>query len=283
MCDDPGMRPDDDVAVSLPGGVGNAGAVVRIGDTVRRPPTARSSMVRRIVQHLEAAGFDRAQRFLGVDEQGRDVFTFVDGEVPLPPFPKWAQTSDVLREVATLLRDFHAVMASFDPEGGWSGELADPAGGSVLCHNDVCPENVVFRGGRAVALLDFDCAAPGRRAWDVARTARMWVPVGAPHDGLTWPAELDVHERLGVFTAAYGLDREELETFVPTLLAAVHQGQEWVRAKVQAGEPSFVAMWQTLRMEEGFKADAAWLIEHQRSLAESISLARGAEDLRRSV
>ncbi len=180
--------------------------------------------------------------------------------------------ADVLREVATLLRDFHAAMTSFNPEDGWSSELADPAGGPVLCHNDVCPENVVFRDGRAVALLDFDFAAPGRRAWDVARTARMWIPVGAPGDGLTWPGELDVHERLGVFTAAYGLDREELQTFVPTLLTAIHQGQDWVRGKVKAGEPSFVAMWQTLRLEERFRADAEWLIDHQRSLAESVSL-----------
>ena len=29
-----------------------------------------------------------------------------------------------------------------------------------MCHNDVCPENVVFRDGIAVALLDFEFAAP---------------------------------------------------------------------------------------------------------------------------
>ena len=100
----------------------------------------------------------------------------------------------------------------------------------------------------------------------------MWIHVGARGDGLTWPGELDVRERLGVFTAAYGLDRKELQTFVPTLLTAIHQGQDWVRGKVEAGEPSFVAMWQTLRLVERFGADAAWLIDHQRSLAESISL-----------
>ena len=30
----------------------------------------------------------------------------------------------------------------------------------MVCHNDVCLENVVFRGGAAVALLDFEFAAP---------------------------------------------------------------------------------------------------------------------------
>ena len=46
--------------------------------------------------------------------------------------------------------------------------MADPEGGPVVCHNDVCLENVVFRNGEAVALLDFDFAAPGRPVYDLA-------------------------------------------------------------------------------------------------------------------
>lgn len=41
-------------------------------------------------------------------------------------------------------------------ELSWSGELADPNGGTV-----VCLENVVFRRKQAIGLLDFDFAAPG--------------------------------------------------------------------------------------------------------------------------
>jgi thiamine kinase-like enzyme len=59
----------------------------------------------------------------------------------------------------------------------WSDELADPCGGTMICHNDVCFENVVFKDGEAVALLDFDFAAPGRPLFDLAACARMCVPV----------------------------------------------------------------------------------------------------------
>jgi len=55
--------------------------------------------------------------------------------------------------------------------------MADPAGGPVICHNHVCLENVVFREGRAVALIDWDFAAPGRPVYDLAQMARMCVPV----------------------------------------------------------------------------------------------------------
>lgn len=264
---------DDGTEIALAGGVGNAGAVVRVGDTVRRPATRYSPLVRRIVQHLEAVGFDRAQRWLGTDEHGRDVYTFVEGEVPLPPFPRWAQEPAVLGEVAGLLRDFHQAMAGFDAGTDFSDELADPEGGPVLCHDDVCPENVVFRDGRAVALLDFDLAAPGRRTWDLARTARMWVPVAGPRDALTWPPDLDVHHRLGLFTRAYGLDADEREGFVDVLLAAVDQGRHWVRRKVDAGEPAFVAMWHDFAMERRWAIDEAWLAEHRESLARAVAAA----------
>jgi Phosphotransferase enzyme family len=88
-------------------------------------------------------------------------------------------SDDALISVARLLRGYHDAVDEFGtshPGLTWSTELADPAGGSVLCHNDLCPENVVFRDGRAVALLDFDYAGPGSRVWDVVATAAMWAP-----------------------------------------------------------------------------------------------------------
>ncbi len=48
-----------------------------------------------------------------------------------------------------------------DTRAEWSRDLADPEGGTAPRHNDVCPKNVVFRDGRAAALIDFDFAAPG--------------------------------------------------------------------------------------------------------------------------
>ena len=73
-------------------------------------------------------------------------------------------TETALRSVGSLLRRLHDAGAAIavDARAEWPRSLADPAGGTMLCHNDVCPENVVFRDGRATALIDFDLAAPGR-------------------------------------------------------------------------------------------------------------------------
>ncbi len=256
--------------VALAGGIANSGAVVRVGDTVRRPATRYSPLVRAVVTHLKAVGFDRAPRYLGSDDEGRDVFTFIDGDVAVAPYPDWAQRDETLREAGALLRDFHEAMSAFDPGPSWSSELADPQGGEVFCHNDLCPENVVFRDGRAVALLDFDVAAPGRALWDVARLARMWVPMAIPGTSKSWLGHVDVWHRAGVLTRAYGVNSADGEEFADVVLTATRQGQEWVRAKVEAGEPSFVEMWDRLGLSDRYNADLTWLADQRARIAATV-------------
>jgi hypothetical protein len=53
--------------------------VVRVGDTVRRRMYPWSATIHRLLAHLEAVGFDRAPRFLGIDAQGREVLSYLEG------------------------------------------------------------------------------------------------------------------------------------------------------------------------------------------------------------
>jgi Ser/Thr protein kinase RdoA (MazF antagonist) len=123
--------------------------VVRVGDTVRRPTGPHSAFVHQLLEHLEAVGFDAAPRLLGTDAHGREVFSFLRGEVPadLDYF-----TDEQLADAFRLLRRFHDATAG--------SSLA--AGADIVCHGDISPCNTVFRDGRPVALIDFDAAAPRR-------------------------------------------------------------------------------------------------------------------------
>ena len=56
--------------------------VVRVGDTVRRAPRGDVEFIRRLLRHLETAGFADVPRWIGVDDKGRDILSFVEGEVP---------------------------------------------------------------------------------------------------------------------------------------------------------------------------------------------------------
>lgn len=250
----------------LAGGVANQGSVVRVGDTVRRPRGRHSDAVAELLRHLERVGFEAAPRCVGTDERGRDVLSWIPGEVPLPPFPDWSMSDEALMSVARLLRRYHDAVDGFVASYSglsWSAELADPAGGWVLCHNDICPENVVFRDGRAVALLDFDYAGPGRRVWDVVATAAMWAPLVAPDWRKTHPPGLDGVHRSALFADAYGLDKTDRRSFFEVLTQRREVGRSFVTRHVQAGETSFIDMVDAFGGAEKWAATDRWLDEEQ--------------------
>jgi len=247
----------------LYGGVANAGAVVRQGSHVLRPSNQHSATIHRALSSLRATGFEGASYPVGIDADGRERLEFIDGDVPLPPYPDWARSDEALESVAHLMRGVHdASMAINLTSGTWSMEMADPRGGPVLCHNDVCLENVVFRDGRAIALLDFDFAAPGRRVFDVASFARMCVPIDDEINAgrLGWLSQ-DSPSRLRLVADAYGLETTERLELLRILGNSIDRGGEFVRRRVEAGEPGFVKMWEEMGGSERFDRRRRWWSE----------------------
>ena len=64
--------------IPLTGGNTN-GAVVRVGNTVRRALRPSSATVHRLLDFLEHQGFGGSPRFLGIDASGRETLSFIDG------------------------------------------------------------------------------------------------------------------------------------------------------------------------------------------------------------
>jgi aminoglycoside phosphotransferase (APT) family kinase protein len=257
--------------VPLAGGMGNKGEVVRVGGTVRRPVGDHAPAVSLLLEHLFVEGFP-APVPTGRDEEGRATFRWIEGEVPVPPYPQWSQTDDALRAVGRLLRRYHDAVQSFAPSShlDWSDELADPNGGPIVCHNDVCPENVVFRKGTAVALLDFDFAAPGRPVWDLAQLARMWIPLRPPELSCE-RAHLDRFQRLAVLVRAYGLASGEHEALVEAIITSKRLGTRFVERRVSAGEPAFVAAWNQRGGKVGDDRLIAWLDENRETFLRALA------------
>ncbi|WP_338697148.1 phosphotransferase [Streptomyces sp. Q6] len=229
----------------LAGGLANAGAVVRIGEVVERPAPPHAAALHAHLDGLRRRGFDGAPTSVRLSPDGRrEQVTYIPGEVALPPFPGWAMTDDALRSVGALLRRMHDAAREFPAGVDWSGEFADPdarGAGLVLCHNDVCPENVVFRAGRAAALIDFDMAAPGRPVWDVALTAGYWAPLLDPLSASAhYPAGLDPVHRLTVLADAYGLGADERAALPAVIEQAVGVCRAFVARRLAAGDAPFV-------------------------------------------
>jgi hypothetical protein len=136
----------------LEGGIANGGQVFRDGAHVLRPGGPHSASIHAFLRAVHRAGFDGAPIPVGIDEDGRERLVFIDGDVPLTPYPDWCQSDTALASIAALLRGLHDAASGFDPtDHTWDHSLADPAGGTVVCHNDLELSNIVFRDGVAVA------------------------------------------------------------------------------------------------------------------------------------
>jgi aminoglycoside phosphotransferase (APT) family kinase protein len=256
----------------LHGGVANAGAVLRAGSHVLRPSNEHSGSILEFLSRLEAVGFDAAPSPVGLEPDGRECLRFIQGDVAIPPYPEWAQSDEALASVATVIRELHDASLLIDRSDlTWSSEMADPLGGPVICHNDVCLENVVFGDGCAVALLDFDFAAPGRRTFDLAAFARMCVPVDDEHNSarLGWDAA-DRPGRLRIVCDTYGIDAGGRLEVLNSLSDAIASGGEFVRRHAEAGEPGFVRMWNEMGGMERFDRRRRWWAERRPDFAAAL-------------
>jgi len=182
---------------------GDMNLVVRVGDTVRRPPEPQE--VVELLQWYERVGFDGAPRFLGYDEQGREMLSFVEGEPAFAPVPS---SDEVIVGLGRLLRRAHEAQEGFAPDG------------LVIAHNDLFWTNVIFRDGLPFALIDWELAQPMTRALEVAKAATYWAGVRIDSQLVEWGIPLERRgERLRILCDAYGLSAPERASLFDELIA----------------------------------------------------------------
>ena len=186
---------------------GDLNVIVRVGDSVRRPLGGWSSAVHALLRHFELVGFDGAPRFLGIDDQGREILSYAEGEPGIAPVPAG---DDVVFSIGALLRRMHDAQEGFArPLGAaWQTMVGAPRAGEVICHNDLFWPNLIFRAGEVAALIDWDLASPAPRLHDVASAARFWAPLRPDEQAEAWglPTERR-RERLRALSEGYGLER----------------------------------------------------------------------------
>jgi hypothetical protein len=288
--DDPGLRRyrgrDTGPRIALPSGDVTEG-VVRIGTTVRRPHQPTSVAVAHYLDHLQRAGFDAAPRFLGRDDLGRDVLTFIEGDVASSPPQRWVADESLLAEVGRLVRRLHEVSTGYGAQTGfaappgsvWRRDMVTvdvplPAWQpELISHNDVTPQNVVFRNGRAVGLIDFDLAGPTTRLRELVSTAVHWVPLAGPEDvPPTWEG-IDQAARWRVLVDAYGLDEDDRSQLVDLAITGARGSWLGMHAAAQQLGGGWARMWNdgvgdTIRRRE------QWLTSSRTKLNETLCRGR---------
>jgi hypothetical protein len=172
---------------------------------VRRAAGPWTDTIHALLRHVRARGVTEIPEPLGRDGSGREVLSFVAGDVYHYPMPDWMWDDAVLVAAAALLRRYHDATVDFRPPADARWRLPARAPAEVVCHNDFAPYNLVFRGRALAGAIDFDTASPGPRAWDLAYLAYRLVPLtaaGNPDAPATPEAERD--RRLDLLCATYG-------------------------------------------------------------------------------
>lgn len=234
------MDEGGEVEVPLSGG-NVAAAVVRVGDTVRKPGGPWTPAVHALLVHLDEVGFPGAPRSLGVDERGRHVLEWVEGEVTHPYRP-----GPPLGEVGALIRRLHEATRGFVPPADAVWDPPVPADGDdLVVHGDATSWNLVHGAGRVV-FVDWDAAGPGTRLWDLAWSTISFTDL--------------VPERVVEVADGYGLDEAErtrLARLLPERAEAMAQllrtgGEPWSRLAAEG----HLAAWDEITRRARTRAPA---------------------------
>ncbi|MFI9007289.1 aminoglycoside phosphotransferase family protein [Actinosynnema sp. NPDC053489] len=219
---------------------GGLNEVVRVGSTVRRPTGPWTPNVHRLLGRLAPLGLSPVPH--GVDGRGREVLSYLPGEVGHPPLAERLRSDEVLVAVARLARRLHDASVPVVAEvgvAGWQFPPISPV--EVICHNDLAPYNVVFRDGVPVGVIDFDGARPGPRWWDVAYSVYCLAPFAPEGDG-GFGGVAEQWRRAGLFCAEYGLPLEGIGERVLARLAdmvAMIRGRPEFRRQREEGHDAY--------------------------------------------
>lgn len=245
--------------------------VVRVGDTVRRPSQPWSPAIQVLLDHLDAAAPGIAPRSLGRDNHGRDIFSFAEGETGHYPLAPHMRGDDALVAAARLLRRYHdaTVELADRTDLPWSYIDPDLRHREVICHNDVAPYNVLYRGAVPATLIDFDHAGPGPRVRDIAYAVYRFAPLASDASCRTfgWDIPPDRGRRAGLFIDAYGLGVED--ELIPTAMKRIRDLRDAILDLVMT-DPERVRTHIREDHVGAYNGDLLWIATHCRELGAAL-------------
>lgn len=249
-------------------------SVYRRGDIVLRPAGPWTPNVHALLQYVRSNDFLAAPTVLGegVDDEGREMLSFIEGEF-VHPGP-WSD--EALVEVGRMVRRLHDAAATFEPaaDAVWKPWFLREIGGARASaggygHGDIAPWNMVTRAGMPVALIDWEFAGPLDPMAELARVCWLFPQL---HDD-------EVAERVGLPSAdvrarqlrlladAYGLERARRQALFDLILEVVVRETAEEAIEMQVTPDSRGPLWGL-----AWRARAAgWIVRHRALLQNALA------------
>ncbi|MFC7371606.1 aminoglycoside phosphotransferase family protein [Fictibacillus iocasae] len=246
---------------------GNVSSVYRVENTVRRELKPNSKNVHTLLNHLENNGFHYAPKFLGIDEKGREMLSFIEGEAGTYPLKEYMWSDDVLKDIAAVLRLYHDTVSDFPLNETWKPIDHTPEPFEVLCHNDFAIYNMIFKHKMMAGIIDFDVAGPGPRLWDIAYALYTCVPLSRfyyTETGDTVFYQSSQHanrikRRVKLFFESYGEKRNE--RYLEMVLLRLEGLCKTIERKAMEGDAAFQQMIAEGHLQH-YQKDISFILKH---------------------
>lgn len=222
--------------------------VVKIGETVHRKLSSNSDYVHKLLLLLEEKKYPYSPRFLGLDDQGREVLTYLNGDIARGNI-NW--TNEQLIQVVKMIKSFHD-----QTEGTQLAEEME-----VVCHNDLAPWNLVIKDSQPLGFIDFDDAAPGYRINDFVYFLWTFLDLGS-----NIPISIQTKRIRLLFDVYGGLNPENLvDALLETQNKILKKRVALLRNTDTNEEKEF-----SRRRIESIKAQIKWVEEHRKEIEEEL-------------
>ncbi|MGF1736829.1 phosphotransferase enzyme family protein [Photobacterium satsumensis] len=220
---------------------GREGQIYRVNNQVYRPSQKWTPSIHLLLNHLKAESFDAAPQVFGINRDGYEILSYLEGDVFNYPLVGPVASMEALSSAGRLLRQYHDVSASWiqsDKHQDLEWMLPSREPQEVICHGDFAPYNAVLDGNTVIGIIDFDTAHPAPRIWDVAYAVYCWAPFKThPNDALGELKEQSVRAR--VFCDSYGLSHENRLQLVDIMIARLNALVDFMVSEANSGDASF--------------------------------------------
>lgn len=251
---------------------GREGKIVKETDKVVRPGNAWTPYVHDFLTYMHENGFSNIPKPYGITAEGKEMVSFVEGEVYNDSLPDMILSDEVLIDVAKLLRCYHDVgekyMQKLTGKEVWMLPKKEPQ--EVMCHGDFAPYNLTFVDGAVHGIIDFDTLHPGPRLWDIAYAVYRWIPFVSPANP-DYRENLDEQiRRIKLFADTYGLCVDARNQLPKMMMERIQSLVSYMQREAENGNEDVLKNIEDGHMKM-YLDDIQYICENESKMLEGIS------------
>lgn len=220
---------------------GGRGGIYREDNYVFRPAEIWTEYVHLYLKYLHSKGFNKVPFPFGIDKDGIEKISYVEGNVYNELLPEEVKSDEALISFCTLMKQFHDIGEEYihklTGNEQWMLPIRTPV--ETMCHGDLAPYNIVFKGKKITGIIDFDTLHPGPRLWDISYALYRWIPLMSPDNPENFGSEDDKHRRLSLFTKTYVLNDRDNKEIIKYVIQRIEYLVSFMEREAEKGNLTF--------------------------------------------